>query len=64
MLHLAQKVAGAPVSGTDGDIGKLEDFYFDESGWNVRYLVVNTDEGNASSYPSPFRRAGAEPVST
>jgi hypothetical protein len=44
MLHLAQKVAGAPVTGTDGDIGKLEDFYFDESGWNVRYLVVDTGE--------------------
>lgn len=45
MLHLAQKVAGATVTGTDGDIGKLEDFYFDESGWNVRYLVVDTDDG-------------------
>ena len=42
MLHLAQKVAGVTVSGTDGDIGTLEDFYFEESGWNVRYLVVDT----------------------
>ena len=45
MLHLAQKVAGAPVVGTDGDIGTLEDFYFDESGWDVRYLVVDTGNG-------------------
>ena len=44
MLHLAQKVAGARVVGIDGDIGTLEDFYFDESGWDVRYLVV--DDGN------------------
>jgi hypothetical protein len=45
MLHLAQKVTGAPVSGIDGDIGTLEDFYFDETGWNVRYLVVDTGNG-------------------
>jgi hypothetical protein len=45
MLHLAQKVAGAPVTGVDGDIGTLEDFYFDETEWNVRYLVVNTGNG-------------------
>lgn len=42
MLHLAQKVAGVTVSGTDGEIGRLEDFYFEESGWNVRYLLVDT----------------------
>src|SRR5262245_55158719 len=45
MLHLAQKVAGAPVVGIDGDIGTLEDFYFDESGWDVRYLVVDAGRG-------------------
>ena len=45
MLHLAQKVAGAPVVGTDGEIGTLEDFYFDESGWDVRYLVVDAGNG-------------------
>ena len=42
MLHLAQKIAGATVSGTDGEIGTLEDFYFEEAGWNVRYLLVDT----------------------
>jgi uncharacterized protein YrrD len=42
MLHLAQKVAGVTVSGTDGEIGTLEDFYFEEDGWNVRYLLVDT----------------------
>jgi PRC-barrel domain len=41
MLHLAHKVAGVTVSGTDGDIGTLEDFYFEEPGWTVRYLVVD-----------------------
>jgi uncharacterized protein YrrD len=42
MLHLAQKVAGVTVNGTDGEIGTLEDFYFEENGWNVRYLLVDT----------------------
>jgi uncharacterized protein YrrD len=42
MLHLAQKVAGVTVNGTDGEIGTLEDFYFEEAGWNVRYLIVDT----------------------
>ena len=39
---MAQKIAGVTVSGTDGDIGTLEDFYFEEAGWNVRYLLVDT----------------------
>jgi hypothetical protein len=42
MLHLAHKIAGATVTGTDGEIGTLEDFYFDEPGWTVRYLLVDT----------------------
>ena len=42
MLHLARKVTGATVSGTDGEIGTVEDFYFDEPGWTVKYLLVDT----------------------
>ena len=42
MLHLAHKIAGVTVSGTDGEIGTLEDFYFDEPGWTVSYLLVDT----------------------
>ena len=42
MLHLAQKIAGATVSGTDGEIGTVEDFYFDEPDWTVKYLLVDT----------------------
>ncbi len=45
MLHLAQKVAGAPVVGIDGAIGTLADFYFDETDWDVRYLVVDAGKG-------------------
>jgi uncharacterized protein YrrD len=42
MLHLAHKIIGATVKGTDGEIGALEDFYFEEDRWTVRYLLVDT----------------------
>jgi hypothetical protein len=42
MMHLAHKITGAAVKGTDGDIGTLEDFYFEEDRWTVRYLLVDT----------------------
>ena len=42
MLHLAHKVAGATVKGIDGEIGTLDDFYFEEDRWTVRYLLVDT----------------------
>jgi uncharacterized protein YrrD len=42
MLHLAHKIMGATVKGTDGEIGALEDFYFEEDRWTVRYLLVDT----------------------
>jgi hypothetical protein len=42
MLHLAHKIAGAAVRGTDGDIGSLADFYFEENRWTVRYLLIDT----------------------
>jgi hypothetical protein len=42
MLHLAHKVTGVTVKGTDGEIGSLEDFYFEEDRWTIRYLLVDT----------------------
>jgi uncharacterized protein YrrD len=30
------------LDATDGEIGKVEDFYFDDQTWAVRYLVVKT----------------------
>lgn len=42
MLHLAHKVTGAAVRGVDGDIGTLEDFYFEEDRWTIRYLLIDT----------------------
>jgi hypothetical protein len=42
MLHLARKVLGSTIRAVDGDIGTLDDFYFDDELWAIRYLVVDT----------------------
>jgi uncharacterized protein YrrD len=42
MLHLARKITGVTVKGTDGEIGTLDDFFFEEDRWTVRYLLVDT----------------------
>jgi hypothetical protein len=42
MLHLTSKVRGAPVRAVDGEIGTVEDFYFEQRHWTVRYLLIDT----------------------
>jgi hypothetical protein len=36
------------IAATDGIIGRVRDFYFDDEAWTVRYLVVETGEGDES----------------
>lgn len=33
---------GYKIGATDGELGKVVDFYFDDKKWNIRYLVVET----------------------
>ena len=33
---------GYEIEATDGSIGKLEEFYFDDETWTIRYLIVKT----------------------
>jgi sporulation protein YlmC with PRC-barrel domain len=33
---------GYAVQATDGEIGKIDDFYFDDETWTIRYAVVKT----------------------
>jgi len=42
MNQIINQFYGNRVSAEDGDIGKIEDFYFDDNAWVVRYLVVET----------------------
>jgi hypothetical protein len=43
MLHLASKIRGAAVNAVDGHIGTVEDFYFQQPEWSIRYVLVHTD---------------------
>jgi sporulation protein YlmC with PRC-barrel domain len=42
MLQSVKDLRGIAIQATDGEIGKVYDFYFDNETWTVRYLVVET----------------------
>ena len=42
MLRNLKELQGYALRATDGDIGTIKDFYFDDEKWVVRYLVVET----------------------
>jgi len=42
MLRTAGELKGVTIQATDGDIGSVQDLYFDDHSWTVRYLVVDT----------------------
>jgi hypothetical protein len=42
MLHKASRIRGITVRAADGDVGQVEEFYFDDQLWTIRYLVVDT----------------------
>jgi sporulation protein YlmC with PRC-barrel domain len=42
MLRSADGLRGYELQGLDGSAGKVDDLYFDDSTWRIRYLVANT----------------------
>jgi hypothetical protein len=42
MLTNASSLKGLSVQATDGELGTVEQFFFDDETWAIRYLVVNT----------------------
>lgn len=42
MLRSIQKLKNYRIHATDGEIGHVADFYFDDRTWTIRYLVVDT----------------------
>jgi hypothetical protein len=42
MLRSMKDLDGYAIHATDGDIGKVTDFYFDDDTWVIRYFVVDT----------------------
>lgn len=42
MLMKAKALKGYKLKSLDGDIGKVEEFYFDDHYWTIRYLIAET----------------------
>ena len=42
MLRSLKQLYGEKLGATDGEIGTVKDFYFDDQNWAVRYLVADT----------------------
>ena len=55
MLHKTSKLRGFHLVATDGEIGHVDDFLFEEKTWVLRYLVVDTSNwiGGRSVLISP-----------
>jgi hypothetical protein len=41
-LRACREITGYHIAATDGDVGHIEDFLFDDTTWALRYLVVDT----------------------
>jgi len=56
MQYSVKDLKGNAIGATDGDIGKLDDFYFDDEFWTIRYLVAETGNWllNRKVLVSPF----------
>src|SRR5271169_4822536 len=42
MLQSSKQLYGDKLGVSDGEIGHVKDFYFDDKSWAVRYLVADT----------------------
>ena len=42
MLRKSTDLERFVIAATDGTVGHVEDFYFDDGAWVIRYLVVDT----------------------
>jgi uncharacterized protein YrrD len=56
MLRSVKSLEGNTLGATDGTIGKLKDFYFDDEAWVIRYAVVDTSTwlGGRKVLVSPY----------
>jgi sporulation protein YlmC with PRC-barrel domain len=62
MLRSLKKLEKFTLKATDGEIGNVQDFYFDDCRWIVRYLVVDTSRFWEATHqvlvsPVSFRQA-------
>jgi hypothetical protein len=56
MLRNAKDLHGLSIRATDGELGTVDHFYFDDESWAIRYLVVQTGGwlGGRQVLISPF----------
>ena len=61
MLRSVSGMRGFTIHATDGDMGSVDDFLFDDQQWTIRYLVANTGSWLSSRLvlvsPIAFRSA-------
>jgi hypothetical protein len=57
MLRSMKDMEDYTIGATDGIIGRVRDFYFDDEDWVIRYLVVETADG------APQRKVLISPIS-
>lgn len=60
MLYLTSTLKSYNIQATDGEMGKVKDFYFDDHNWAIRYAQVDTHKWlparNVYVSPSSFER--------
>ena len=63
MHYSVRDLKGYAIGATDGDIGKVDDFYFDDGFWTIRYLVAETGSWlmNRKVLVSPFALTEVNP---
>ena len=56
MLRNVQQLEGLAIGASDGPVGKVKDFYFDDEAWVLRYVVVDTSKwlGGREVLLSPY----------
>jgi len=42
MLRNVTRLKGFEIRARDGEVGTLDQLYFDDENWAIRYLVVNS----------------------
>jgi hypothetical protein len=64
MRYSIRDLEGYAIGATDGDIGKCDDFYFDDESWTIRYLVAETGNWllNRKVLISPFALGKVDPA--
>ncbi len=60
MLRSMKDMEDCTIGATDGVIGRVRDFYFDDEAWVIRYLVVDAGDAGAAA---PRRKVLISPIS-